>query len=177
MDNTIAAVSAVILLIGCCTGCGKEKKVKLPKICFIYSESFEGGFAKHFCDCNGNYYNIISDDVKLMNVDELTANYESGELKDDIELICEYDKNELEEKYAKFIKAAKSGECQMKSPDMMPDVEAPNRRWSGIYTADDGTPVMVDIHEDQRMTDIYSQNPDINEVYEWFAGNLQKCIK
>lgn len=170
MDNTIAAVSAVILLIGCCTGCGREKKVKLPKICFIYSERFGEKLAKHFCDCNGNYYNIISDDIKLMNIDELTANYGSGELKDDIELICEYDKDELEEKYAKFVKAAKSGECQMKVPDMMPDVEAPNRCWSGIYTAEDGTSVMVDIHEERRMTDIYSKNPDINEVYEWFSG-------
>ena len=177
MDRTLTAVSAVILLIGCCTGCGREKlKYAIPKICFMYYSSFDEGSVGCFCDSSGNYYTILSADVMSMKLDDLISSYEAGELENDIKLLKKFDEAELEEAHMKLRGAVTKGNCELRVPDALPDVEAPHDHWYGVYYDENDAPVTVEIHENQRMTDINSVNKDINEVYEWFSGNFMNKI-
>ena len=53
MERTLAAFSAIVLLIGCFTGCGmsdEPKKIRIPDITFMYTNSFEDTYAMWFCD-------------------------------------------------------------------------------------------------------------------------------
>jgi hypothetical protein len=180
MDRTLTAVSAIVLLIGCCTGCGwggKSAKQVIPKICFMYYESFEEQSAVGFCDNSGNYYSIISDGVKFLKLDELTERYAAGELDNDIKLVKICSRDEFEEAYSTMLKAVKSGNCDLKIPNELPTVEAPRRNWYGVYYDEDDTLATVKLHEEQCMTDINSGNEDLNDVYEWFSDTFQKRIK
>lgn len=180
MDSTLTAVSAIVLLIGCCTGCGwggKRSKQAIPKICFMYYESYENGSNVGFCDNSGNYYSILKDNVKYMKLDRLMESYGAGELDNDIKLIRMCRKGELEEVYSTMIKAVKSGKCGMKVPDNLPAVEAPHSEWYGVYYDEDDALATVKLHENQCMTDINSENENLNDVYEWFSDTFQKKIK
>ncbi|MCR5601642.1 MAG: hypothetical protein K6G33_12970 [Ruminococcus sp.] len=173
MERTLTAVSAVILLIGCCTGCGKGKiKQAIPKICFMYYRSFEKGAAGCFCDSSGNCYTILSADVMSMKLEELIANYEAGKLEKDIKFLKKIDEAELEEAYMKLQGAVAKEKCELRVPDALSEAEAPRESWYGVYYDENNTPARVEIHANRCMTDINSVNKDVNEVYEWFSGSL-----
>lgn len=180
MDGTLTVVSAIVLLIGCCSGCGwggKRTKQAIPKICFMYYESFGNRSAVSFCDNSGNYYNIISDAMKSIKLDQLMERYAAGELDNDIKLVKICSRDEFEEAYSTMLKAVKSGNCDLKVPNELPDVEAPHRNWYGVYYDEDGALATVKLHEEQRMAAVNSGNEDLNDVYEWFFETFQTRIK
>ncbi len=173
MERTLTAVSAIILLIGCCTGCGKGKiKQAIPKICFMYYRSFEGASTVLFCDSSGSCYNILSADVMSMKLEDLISGYEAGKLENDIKLVKKLDEAELEEAHMKLQGAVAKGNCELRVPSTLPAVEAPQNYWYGVYYDENDTPARVEIHANQCMTDIDSANKDVNEVYEWFSDSL-----
>ena len=110
MERTLAAFSAIVLLIGCFTGCGmsdEPKKIRIPDITFMYTNSFEDTYAMSFCDSAGNYYTAVSDDVKTMGLDRLREEYAAGTLgSSDIRLVKNCDKTALEKAYTKLVKAS-----------------------------------------------------------------------
>lgn len=180
MDSTLTAVSAIVLLIGCCTGCGwggKKSKHTIPKICFMYYESFEDRSKVAFCDNSGNYYSILNDNVKYMKPDKLMESYGAGELDNDIKLIRICSRDELEEVYSTMLKAVKNRKCGMKAPNELPGVEAPHCEWYGVYYDEDDALATIKFHERQCMTDINSENENLNDVYRWFSETFQKRIK
>ncbi|WP_297959341.1 hypothetical protein [uncultured Ruminococcus sp.] len=176
MERTLAAFSAIVLLVGCCTGCGsaeKRRMPKLPAIVFLYQISGEDISVRQFCDSSGDYYDVVSDDVKHLSVAELSERYEAGGLENDIMLLRSCDRAELEEEYLRLEAAAKSGSTSLAVREELPAVEAPCYSWSGICYDEKGEPVTVGLHENRCMTDIRSENSEINGVYTWFSGNLQ----
>ncbi|MBR6968735.1 MAG: hypothetical protein IKH78_09395 [Ruminococcus sp.] len=171
MEKTLAALSAVVLLLGCFAGCGSsEKKHRaMPQIIFMYSGSFEGTRRAQFCDCEGRYYEVLSDDVKKMSLNELMDSYSAGRLDKDIRLDRTFDRDAIENEYIKLCRASDSGETKLDYPEELPAVEAPEHNWSGICYNDRGELVIVPLHRNTRMTNIYSESEDINSIYKWFA--------
>ncbi|MCR4796664.1 MAG: hypothetical protein K5898_16110 [Ruminococcus sp.] len=175
MERTLTAFSAIILLIGCCTGCGRNKtitKSKMPDIVFMYCQSSEDSFVSKFCDKNGNCYAIISKDVKNMDINELNRSFAQGRLGKDIKLIKSGDRDEVEKAYTKFDAASKQDNIGLIQPTEVPSVEAPSMAWYGICSNENDKLEKVCIHENKCMTDVYSGNNDINDVYDWLSDKL-----
>ena len=113
MERTLTAFSAIILLIGCCTGCGRNvntSKIKIPDIAFLYYKSSEAGLTGKFCDKNGNCYSVLTDEVNYLKPDELMEKFSEGSLEKDIKLLKTFDKDELENMYSAHV----SGRCIFK---------------------------------------------------------------
>ena len=159
MERTLTAFSAIILLIGCCTGCGrnvKTSKIKIPDITFLYYKSSEAGLSGKFCDKNGNCYSVLSDEVNYLKPDELMEQFSEGSLEKDIKLLKTFDKDDI----------------GLVLPEAMPAVEAPTMAWYGVYYDENGCAEKICIHENKCMTGINSGNNDINDVYRWLSDKL-----
>lgn len=171
MEKTLAAFSAVILLLGCFAGCGSgEKKHRaMPQIIFMYSESFEGLRRTQFCDSEGRYYEVMSDDVKKMSLNELMDSYSAGRLDKDIKLIRTYDRKSLESEYLKLCRASDSGRTKLNYPGELPAVESPEHMWSGMCYNENGELVIVPLHRNTCLTNISSENEEINGIFKWFS--------
>jgi len=176
MERTLAAFSAIVLLIGCFTGCGmsdEPKKIRIPDITFMYTNSFEDTYAMWFCDSAGNYYTAVSDDVKAMGLDRLREEYAAGTLgSSDIRLVKNCDKTALEKAYTKLVKASGAEGRELEYPEALPALEAPEERWYGLYYDKDGRLRTVTVHANTCMTEVSTGNEDLNEVYEWFSDTF-----
>ncbi|SEH45318.1 hypothetical protein SAMN02910265_00716 [Ruminococcus flavefaciens] len=175
MERTLTAFSAIILLIGCCTGCGrnvKTSKIKIPDIAFLYYKSSEAGLSGKFCVKNGNCYSVLSNEVNYLKPDELMEQFSEGSLEKDIKLLKTFDKDELEKMYIKFAEALDKDDIGLVLPEAMPAVEAPTMAWYGVYYDENGCAEKICIHENKCMTGINSGNNDINDVYRWLSDKL-----
>ena len=175
MERTLTAFSAIILLIGCCTGCGrsvKTSKIKIPDIAFLYYKNSDRILTGKFCDKNGNCYSILSDDVKYLKPDELMERFSDGSLENDIKPVKTCDKDELEKMYSKFARALDQDDIGLIRPEALPAVEAPTMSWYGVYYDENGAAEKICIHENKCMTGVNSGNSDINDVYRWLSDKL-----
>ena len=109
MERTLAAFSAVILLIGCFTGCGSGEKPsdrRLPAVIFIYSLYGQGSAERRFCDSEGNYYLVLKEELCYLSFAELADKYSSGDIDSDIKLLRICNKGGLEKIYQKLLRAS-----------------------------------------------------------------------
>lgn len=175
MERTLAAFSAVILLIGCFTGCGSGEKSsdhRLPAVLFIYSLYGQGSAERRFCDSEGNYYLVLKEELCYLSFAELADKYSSGDIDSDIKLLRICNKDELEKMYQKLLRASAAKDKGLEKPGELPAVDAPYKRWSGICYDDKGELTEVLLHENRCMTDLNSYNRDINDIYGWLGENL-----
>ena len=175
MERTLAAFSAIVLLIGCFSGCGRgeePREIKMPDITFMYTYSFEGTYQLTFCDSVGNCYKAMTDEVCTMGLDSLSEKFASGALDDDIRLVKNCDKAALERAYTKLAKASGAEDRELEYPEALPAVEAPEERWYGLYYDNDDKLRTVTVHANTCMTEVSTGNEDLNEVYEWFSDTF-----
>lgn len=146
MERTLAAFSAVVLLIGCCTACGGGEKplTGLPPILFIYSRDGGKGCIVQFLDRLGDRYAVISEQARLLGAAELTERYTAGELADDIRLIGSCGRAEAERLYTLFIQAS-AGDGDDIRPVEQNGAASPQMRWSGICCDEKGELAAVEL--------------------------------
>lgn len=176
------------------TGCANTNDTNdLPAIVFLVrtdiSEELSGMSANEiaqqniavkslgFYDMNGDYY--ISTDPELNALDNKTliAEYEAGHLTEQIQYYTSCDVNFLTEQYAKLHKIYLTGELEIEYPNELPTVQAESSTWFGYYFGQDGEIQYQAIHEKERMTELYTNNDTVNEVYDRIIetfGNTQQ---
>lgn len=130
-----------------------------------------------FYDMNGDYY--ISTDPELNALDNKTliAEYEAGHLTEQIQYYTSCDVNFLTEQYAKLHKIYLTGQLEIVYPNELPTVQAESSTWFGYYFGQDGEIQYQAIHEKERMTELYTNNDTVNEVYDRIIeafGNTQQ---
>lgn len=176
------------------TGCTNTNDTnELPAIVFLVrtdiSEELSGMSANEiaqqniavkslgFYDMNGDYY--ISTDPELNALDNKTliAEYEAGHLTEQIQYYTSCDVNFLTEQYAKLHKIYLTGQLEIVYPNELPTVQAESSTWFGYYFGQDGEIQYQAIHEKERMTELYTNNDTVNEVYDRIIetfGNTQQ---
>jgi hypothetical protein len=170
MERTLTAFSAIVLLIGCCTGCGRYKEhIKIPEITFMYTKSYEDEYSLNFCDSDGNYYLAMTDDVREMSIDKLCREFSEGRLDGDIKLVRTADKKDFISNYNKLVKASEKDDIGLVYPDSVPAVEAPEYNWFCIVYDENDNYKTVTFHKNTCMTSIDTGNDDLNYVYKWFS--------
>lgn len=158
-------------------GCGQlpddiseDEQLNMPDIVFVERAfSFDNEFMYiSFTDCNGNYY--VSSDKELGKLDftELVEKYRSGGLDDRIMQKGYYNTDRLQENYKKLCDAVRHDNCDIVYPDMLPEVEAEYYSWHGLYYDQNNEIKSQIIHTEKYMTQFYSENDTINEIYKWY---------
>ena len=57
--------------------------------------------------------------------------------------------------------------AEIEVPDELPDVEDDSSSWLGLYYDTEGNIQRQIIHENEKMTHLYSSDDTLNEIYEW----------
>jgi hypothetical protein len=190
MRKTIAFV-VVLLILSMISGCRNSKnrgsdvevdESKLPSILFINKtscdniitdEDIKNGASRYivtFYDKNGNYYSCVDDKVIHMDCIDLNSEYESENIDNNIELIGNCEKYELQKKAVLLENIYISGKlenAELETPDSLPDVEAKSSSWFGLYYDSDGNLQSQILHREECMTDIYMNDDELNKIYEW----------
>lgn len=172
-----AVIMAVIMaLSGICFCSVTEAPAEIPEIVFLrtYDPNDGGGiYSRDFYDKNGDHYISTDPYVCGLAVRELLMEYGAGELDDKITLHTSCDKEELTENYVKMYRAAKGGNCGLAYPDAVPAVEAEKSFLYRIYFDESGEVRTLPIHAEEYLTQIYSADKRLNEVYDWFIGTFR----
>jgi hypothetical protein len=199
MRKTIALV-VVLLILSMISGCQNSKnrgpdrgpdvtvdESKLPSILFINKTSYDNIITDEdikngasscivtFYDKNGNYYSCADDKIVCLDYISLNFEYESGNIDNNIELIGNCDKYELQKKAVLLENMYISGKLEnakLDMPDSLPDVEAKSSSWFGLYYDSDGNLQSQILHKEECMTDIYMNDDELNKIYEWLKTAL-----
>jgi hypothetical protein len=187
----IIAFEVVLLILSIISGCQNSKnrgpdvaidESKLPSILFINKtscdniitdEDIKNGASRYivtFYDKNGNYYSCVDDKVIHMDCIDLNSEYESENIDNNIELIGNCEKYELQKKAVLLENIYISGKlenAELETPDSLPDVEAKSSSWFGLYYDSDGNLQSQILHREECMTDIYMNDDELNKIYEW----------
>lgn len=176
-------ISVILLfcILFCLTGCNKqgdggEASLNMPEIVFMNTIDYNNGkgvSALTFYDRNGNHYISADEAVCRMSYRELVNEYAAGKLESKIELHTSCDVNELYANYKKLCEAVADGEYAIEDPEVLPDVEANICNWYGFYYDKDGELKRLCIHKEERLTHLYSENEQVNEIYEWYIGSFK----
>ena len=197
----LAVVFAVIL-----AGCGKKKvmspepvtdEVRLPSILFVQRTSLYLGededhdgispYILKFYDKEGDCYLCEDDDVFFMDYTALVEAYDNGELKDKIEPRIDHDdrdepqlfKDELQKRAVTLHDLYLDGaleNAEIEEPDMLPDVEDDTSCWLGFFYDTDGNIQSQRIHESKQMTQLYSSDDTLNEIYNWLKNTFDTTL-
>lgn len=176
MKKLLICLLTFIMLVGCGQlpdDISEDEQLNMPDIVFVERAfSFDNEFMYiSFTDCNGNYY--VSSDKELGKLDfaELVDKYKSGGLDGKITMTGYYDTDRLQENYKKLCNAVRQGNCDIVYPDMLPEVESEYYNWYGLYYDENNEIKPQIIHVNKYMTNFYSANDTINEIYKWYNGN------
>ena len=199
MKRMIALVGVLmIMLVGCRNTevRGPEPVIdesKLPSILFIQRTSRYLGedidyedISPHiltFYDKDGDYYLCEDDDVFFMDYAALVEAYDNGDLTDKIELWIDCDdrddplffKDELQKRSVTLHNLYLHGaleNAKIEVPDELPDVEDDSSSWLGLYYDTEGNIQRQIIHENEKMTHLYSSDDTLNEIYEWLRTSF-----
>lgn len=192
MKKIILFISGLILafsLAGCKTETQKDNKAvasEIPAIVFlvrtdisdiIYPEEIEGQDipvrALCFYDKDGNYYISTDSDVNAMDNKTLIAEYEAGNLTEKIQSHKICDKDALANQYNKFRQVCLKEQFGIVYPDALPAVQAESSAWYGYYFDENGDLQYQTIHQNERMSELYTNNDTVNQVYEWIIGTFK----
>lgn len=203
MKRMIALVGVLVVVL---VGCGKAKvsgpepvidESKLPSILFIQRTSRYLGededydsVSPHiltFYNKDGDYYLCEDDDVFFMDYAALVEEYDNGELTDKIELWIDHDdrddplffKDELQKRAVTLQNLYLRGtleNAEIVVDDELPDVEADSSSWLGLYYDSDGNVQGQRIHENERLTHLYSSDYTLNEIYEWLKTTFETSL-
>lgn len=192
MKRMLAALSIFSLVL---TSCGKTAndtaQNELPAIVFIVrtdisdtlgemsdEEIAQRGIAVEslaFYDKEGNYYSSRDPDVNAMDNKTLITEYEAGHLTEQLQYYTSCDADALADQYAKLLKIYRKGKLEIVYPHELPAVQANFSAWYGFYYDRDGNIQSCTIHQEERMTELYTNNDKVNEVYEWIKGTFKKA--
>lgn len=190
LSLTLAIVLCII------TGCTNEKSEnnyasELPAIVFIVrtdisdtlgemsdEEIAQRGIAVEslaFYDKEGNYYSSRDPDVNAMDNKTLITEYEAGHLTEQLQYYTSCDADALADQYAKLLKIYRKGKLEIVYPHYLPAVQANFIAWYGFYYDRDGNIQSCTIHQNEKMTELYTNNDKVNEVYEWIKGTFRNA--
>lgn len=192
MKKIILFLSALLLafsLVGCKTETQEDSNTaasEIPAIVFLVrmdntdiidpEEIEEQNIpvqALCFYDKDGNYYISTDSDVNAMDNKALIAEYEAGNLAEQIELLKSCDKDSLANQYDRFRKVCLKEKFDIVYPDALPSVQAERRTWYGYYFDENNELQYLPIHDEERMTELYTNNDAVNEVYEWIIETIK----
>lgn len=176
MKKFLICLLTFIMFVGCGQlpdDISEDEQLNMPDIVFvrrIYSSDYEF-LDIAFTDRNGNHY--VSNDKELGSLDfaELVDKYKSGGLDGKIMMTGYYDTDKLQKNYKKLCNAVRQDGCDIVYPDMLPEVETESYNWYGLYYDENGELKSQIIHVNECMTELYSANDTINEIYKWYNGN------
>ncbi len=172
-----AVIMAVIIaLSGLCACSVEEAPAEIPDIVFLRTfdpNDDSGLYSCDFYDKNGDHYITTDPYVCGLTVREILTEYAAGELDDMITLHTSCDKEEMTENYVKMYRAARGGNCGLAYPNEVPTVEAERTFLYGIYYDESGEVKTLPIHAEEYLTQIYSADKRLNEVYDWFIGTFR----
>ena len=120
-----------------------------------------------FYDMNGNYYTSTDPDLNALDNIALISEYKAGHITEQIQHYTNCDVNVLTKQYKKLNKIYQSGLLEIMCPNELPTVQAESITWYGYYFDQDGNIQYQTIHRKESMTDLYTDNDTVNEVYDW----------
>lgn len=187
---TLLLFFAACIITGCTNmGSGSMDTSELPAIVFLVrtdiSDTLSGMDAEEivqqnitvkslgFYDMYGNYYTSTDPDLNAMDNKTLIAEYEAGHLTEQIRYYTSCDVNVLTEQYAKLHKIYLTGQLEIVHPNELPAVQAESSTWFGYYFEQDGNIQYQTIHQKERMTNLFTDNDTVNEVYDWLIETFK----
>lgn len=176
----IIAVFVLFALTGCdSTGTSAvtadmiQKVSDMPDIVFICCNVHESGNKQiTFFDNNGAYYSCDDDAICSLPINELTEYFESGDAGF-VKHNQTCDKAELQSCHEIICATADDADYALKYPEALPAVETRSVTWYGVYYDSVGEICLFPIHKEDRLTDIYSNSEQINQVYEWYKESIK----
>ena len=119
-------------------------------------------------DKRGWILTSFDNEIYALDSEQLCEMLADGKLDDRLSIDGQINLTELYDNYIKLLEITENGTPgELVYPDMMPDVEASSVTWYVNYCRYWNDMSTVPIHKNERMTDIYSDNDVVNEIYEW----------
>lgn len=186
MKLFLALLAAVMLFTGCGNGAEEDSAIEnLPAMVFLvrcdYSDVIDTEEAKNqnisvtslgFFDKNGDYY--VSDVPSVNALDNFTlfAEYEKGSLSEKIHFVKSAGADFTAELYKTLREVCLKENPEIIVPEAMPAVQAEKITWYGFYLDSGGKLQTQIIHSKKNMTQLYSNNEKLNEVYKKIVESL-----
>ena len=126
-----------------------------------------------FYDKNGSYYISVDPDLNALDNKTLIDEYEAGHLTEQIQYYTSCDADILAEQYEKLRNICLNGEFEIVYPNELPTVQAESSAWYGFYFDQDENLQYQAIHREERMTELYSDNDTVNEIYDWIIETFK----
>lgn len=109
----------------------------------------------------------------MTNIDILNE-YMAGNLSDNIELYRSCESADLQNQYHKIYEDCIKENFQIVYPEMISAVEAETIEWYCLYYDEAGNLCDIIIHKRDYTLDLYTDNEDVNEVYDWIMDSFKQ---
>lgn len=143
--------------------------ITVPEVFALRKVEYENGESGlTIFDKSGMILSCSDKEIYALDSEELCERLADGRLDEKLKIEGQINLTELYDNYIKLIGIPENDmSAELVYPNEMPDAEAETITWYLNYCRQWDDMTTITIHKNERMTDIYTNNDSINDIYEW----------